>query len=234
MDLEMNSRSSHEQVQLIWDPWNPHMKNLTQDWCRPQSVSYGCCVFKRHWWCSPTSRITLSKNAMSASLDEVRHITETAVHTHWCSFQQPTKWICIIVASISRINWVRHHLLQHRESHQAIIMEDLQRAPWLAEELMHWWTDRWHHTVFRNICLHNIQCAQNRLYRCSTVLVVLQERETRSNGPNKAKCPMPHTWAPCALRHGMETCGFRTAARTDNTESDTTRQLPRDGRMFMS
>ena len=62
---------------------------------------------------------------------------ETAVHTHWCSFQQPTKWICIIVASISRIDWVRHHLL-HRESHQAIIMEDLQRAPWLAEELRHW------------------------------------------------------------------------------------------------
>ena len=39
--------------------------------------------------------------------------------------------------------------------------------------------------VFRNICLQNIQCAQNRLYRCSTALVVLQDRETRSNGPNK-------------------------------------------------
>ena len=31
----------------------------------------------------------------------------------------------------------------------------------------------------------------------------------------------------------MTTCGFRTAARTDDTESDT-RQLPRDGRMLIS
>ena len=122
---------------------------------------------------------------MSASLDEVRHIKETAVHTHWCSFQQTTKWICIIVASISRIDWVRHHLL-HRESHQAVIMEDLQSAPWLAEELGHWWTDRWHHTVFRNICLQNIQCAHNRLYRCSTALVVLQDRGNQKQWPQQA------------------------------------------------
>ena len=71
---------------------------------------------------------------MSASLDEVRHIKETAVHTHWCSFQQTTKWICIIVASISRIDWVRHHLL-HRESHQAVIMEIFKEHHGLLKNL---------------------------------------------------------------------------------------------------
>ena len=39
-------------------------------------------VSSRDTDCSPTSRITRSKNAMSAYLDEVRHIKETAVHTH--------------------------------------------------------------------------------------------------------------------------------------------------------
>ena len=46
VDLEMSSRSSHQQVQLIWDPWNPHMKKLTQDWCcMPSTASL---VLKRH------------------------------------------------------------------------------------------------------------------------------------------------------------------------------------------
>ena len=98
-------------------------------------------------------------------------------------------------------------------------MEDLQRAPWLAEELGHWWTDRWHHTVFRNICLQTIQCAQNRLYRCSTALVVLQDWEIRSYGPNKwcapfsleesplsiddmAKCPLPTPELPAPSEMG--------------------------------
>ena len=39
-------------------------------------------VSSRDTDCSPTSRITRSKNALSAYLDEVRHIKETAVHTH--------------------------------------------------------------------------------------------------------------------------------------------------------
>ncbi len=123
------------------------------------------------------------------------------------------------------------YCIVHRESHQAkrSSWKIFKKAQWFAEELGHWWTDRWHHTVFRNICLQNIQCAQNRLYHgtcCSP------KRETRSNGPNKwwapfsleesplpiddmAKCQLPATWAPCALRNGMETCGFRTAARSD-------------------
>ena len=75
--------------------------------CRPQPVSYGCCVFKRHW-CSPSSRITLSKmqcqHFWMKSGTSKKHIKETAVHTHWCGFQQTTNWICIIFASISRID----------------------------------------------------------------------------------------------------------------------------------
>ena len=68
------------------------------------------------------------------------------------------------------------------------------------------------------ICLQNIQCAQNRLYRCSTALVVLQDRETRSNGPTSdalrfhlkrvhyqsmiwrnANCPTPELPAPSEM-----------------------------------
>ena len=84
---------------------------------------------------------------------------------------------------LSRIDWVRHHLL-NRESQQAVIMQDLQRAPWLAEERGHWLTHRGNNNVFRNMCMQNIQCAQNRLYRSRTALIVLQDGETRSNGPN--------------------------------------------------
>ena len=73
---------------------------------------------------------------MLTFIDEVRHIKETAVYTNWCSFQQTTKRLCSIIASISRIIWVRHHLL-HRESHQGVTMKDIQGAPRRSEELGH-------------------------------------------------------------------------------------------------
>ena len=77
-----------------------------------------------------------------------------------------------------------------------------------------------------------IQCAQIWLYRCSMARIVLEHGNPRSNGPNKwcapfsldestrssddmKKCPLPHTWAPGALRNGTETWGIRTAVRTD-------------------
>ncbi len=83
-----------------------------------------------------------------------------------------------------------------------------------------------------------MQCVQNRLYRCSTARIVLQDGETRRNGPNKwcapfsldectlssdamEKCPLPHTRAPCTLSNGMDTWGIRIAARADVIESHT-------------
>ena len=39
----------------------------------------------------------------------------------------------------------------------------------------HWRTHRGNHKVFRNNCLQNIPSAQNRLYRCSTGLIVHQD-----------------------------------------------------------
>ena len=151
--------------------------------CRPQTVSYICRVFKRHWW-SPTPRITLSKYAMSVYLDEIRHIKEMAVYTHWCSFQQTTKKLCSI---ISRIDWVRHHLL-HRESNQAVIMEDLQRSTMVCWRIWHWWTHGGNHTVFRKKILQNIQCSQNRICRCSTALNCSPRRGNQKQWPWQVMC----------------------------------------------
>ena len=86
------------------------------------------------------------------------------------------------------------------------------------------------------MCLQNMQCAQNRLYRCS---LLFAKRGNQKQWPRQVKCSlftsreyiikrlygeMPTTPHLSSV-NGLETCGITTAARTDAIVSHT-RQLP--------
>ena len=74
---------------------------------------------------------------------------------------------------------------------------------------------------------------RNQKQRSQQVMRSVSLDETTLSSDDMAKCPVPHTWAPCALRNGTETSGIRVASRIDVIESHA-KHLPRDGRLFVS